>query len=208
MPITHAASDCASVDEPSERLACYDREFPRNPPSTKDSATKDSAAKETDATSESVTAETQSIQRAPQETVDTDGNKRVVRESSGGVDTGGHTNTEGNLQPSATTSTSDKPANTNPNNTADESVGKKRGFAALFSRREPVLAESTIVALRRRESQNLIFLLANDQIWLQDAPRATDPFRQGDRITIRSGKIGGYFMTSENGTSTRVRRIK
>jgi hypothetical protein len=82
------------------------------------------------------------------------------------------------------------------------------GIDSIFNRRETEVIESSIAALRRRETQNMIFLLANDQVWLQDVPRSIDTFQTGDKVTIKSGTLGGYFMTSANGTTTRVRRIK
>jgi hypothetical protein len=80
-------------------------------------------------------------------------------------------------------------------------------LGGLFDWREPVRIESSIKAMHRRDTQNMVFLLDNEQIWLQDAPRAL-PFRRGDKVTITSGTIGGYFMTAQNGTRTRVRRIR
>ncbi len=82
------------------------------------------------------------------------------------------------------------------------------GMDSFFNRRDPEVIESSIAALRRRETQNMIFLLANDQVWLQDVPRSIETFQTGDKVTIKSGTLGGYFMTSANGATTRVRRIK
>ena len=67
--------------------------------------------------------------------------------------------------------------------------------------------ESTIAAARRAPKQNTLFRLANDQIWIQAAPREV-PIRPGDRVTILRGLIGGYVMRNDDGASTRVQRIK
>lgn len=72
---------------------------------------------------------------------------------------------------------------------------------------ERVPVESTIVAIHRRDHQSMIFLLANEQVWLQDSERGL-PIRVGDVVTIKSGTFGGYFLTNDGGTKTRVRRIK
>jgi hypothetical protein len=77
----------------------------------------------------------------------------------------------------------------------------------LFDQPERVNERSTIAAIHRRDSQNMIFLLDNEQIWLQDSARAL-PFRVGDAVTIKNGTFGGFFLTSDSGTKTRVRRIK
>ena len=67
--------------------------------------------------------------------------------------------------------------------------------------------ESSIVAARRAPKQSTLFRLANDQIWMQNAPREV-PIRPGDRITIVRGLVGGYVLRNEDGAATRVRRIK
>ena len=66
---------------------------------------------------------------------------------------------------------------------------------------------STLKAVRVGDQQKMVFLLANDEVWLQNSPRQL-PFEKGDEVRIKSGTIGGYIMRNTNGTSTRVRRIK
>lgn len=66
---------------------------------------------------------------------------------------------------------------------------------------------STIKAVRRPDKQKMVFLLENDQVWLQDSPRPL-PIREGQQVTIKSGRLGGHILTAENGASTRVRRVK
>jgi hypothetical protein len=72
---------------------------------------------------------------------------------------------------------------------------------------ERVTLTTTIAAIREGEKQKMIFRLANDQIWIQANPRPL-PFEVGDTVTIKNAWLGGYFMTAEKGTSTRVQRIK
>lgn len=72
---------------------------------------------------------------------------------------------------------------------------------------ERVSLTTTIAAIREGEKQKMIFRLANDQIWMQANPRPL-PFEVGDTVTIKNAWLGGYFMTAEKGTSTRVQRIK
>ena len=67
--------------------------------------------------------------------------------------------------------------------------------------------QSTIAALRRKDRQELIFLLENDQIWIQDVHRNMTA-EVGDRVTIRRGRMGGYILTVDGGASSRVVRIK
>ncbi|NJN50648.1 MAG: hypothetical protein HC809_01490 [Gammaproteobacteria bacterium] len=77
----------------------------------------------------------------------------------------------------------------------------------LFAKPDQINVASTIKAMHRRDTQNMIFLLANDEIWMQDSVRSL-PFKVGDTVRIKNGTFGGYFLTSDSGTKTRVRRIK
>ena len=77
----------------------------------------------------------------------------------------------------------------------------------LFGNPPQVHVKSTIKEIFREESQPMAFLLANEQIWLQDSHRML-PFHVGDAVTIKNGTFGGYFLTAQSGTKTRVRRIK
>ena len=65
----------------------------------------------------------------------------------------------------------------------------------------------TIVAIRRGDKQKMVFLLDNDQIWMQSNPRPL-PFHEGDTVSIENATMGGYFMRSTRGMGTRVRRIR
>jgi hypothetical protein len=76
----------------------------------------------------------------------------------------------------------------------------------IFGKRNADTIEGTISAIRIRDRQKMVFQLDNGQIWMQDSPRNL-PIRKGDRVTIRSGFIGGFVLRNSSGTSTRVRRI-
>ncbi len=53
----------------------------------------------------------------------------------------------------------------------------------MFSRRDKVDFSATISALRAGEKQRMIFLLDNEQVWMQSSPREMT-FKKGDQITI------------------------
>lgn len=112
------------------------------------------------------------------------------------------------VQPSPPPAQSTAATTTRVENSTRSEADRGWGLDSIFNRREAEVIESSIAALRRRETQNMIFLLANDQVWLQDVPRSIETFQTGDKVTIKSGTLGGYFMTSANGTTTRVRPIK
>lgn len=82
-----------------------------------------------------------------------------------------------------------------------------RPSSGIFDADENVDFAATIAALRRGDQQRMVFRLDNGQIWMQNAPRDL-PFSEGDRVTVKSARLGGYIMRSAGGTSTRVRRIE
>ncbi len=71
---------------------------------------------------------------------------------------------------------------------------------------EPTNFTTTIAALRRGDQQRMVFRLENGEIWMQNSPRDL-PFKVGDEVTIKSGRLGGHIMRSSRGTSTRIRRV-
>ncbi len=80
------------------------------------------------------------------------------------------------------------------------------GSGSLFGR-DKLDFTSTLTAIRRGEQQAMMFLLANEQVWMQSSPRDL-PFKEGDEIRIKSGTVGGYIMRNDAGASTRVKRIR
>ena len=66
---------------------------------------------------------------------------------------------------------------------------------------------SRIKKIRSRKKQRMVFLLENDQVWIQIEPRA-QPFREGEQVSIKADLMEGFNMRSESGAYTRVRRIQ
>ncbi len=85
------------------------------------------------------------------------------------------------------------------------SFGERLGNLFRASEKESISA--SIKAVRRGSQQKMVFLLDNDQIWLQSSPRSL-PLATGDEVTIKQGSIGGFIMRNKKGVSTRVSRIK
>ena len=77
----------------------------------------------------------------------------------------------------------------------------------LFDWKSQPAVESEIAAIRAGSKQRMVFRLANGQMWMQSTPRAL-PFKAGDKVTIKSGRIGGHIMRSASGTSSRVTLIE
>ena len=89
----------------------------------------------------------------------------------------------------------------------DERNSLGLSLSKIFNRDPGGDFQSRIKELKAGNSQKMVFLLENSQIWLQDSPR-TLPFRVGDTVKIKKGLLGGYTMRSKSGTSTRVQRIR
>jgi len=106
----------------------------------------------------------------------------------------------------------DELARTDKSTASRKDEQDSRGFSLgslgkIFNRDPSADFQSRITELKAGNSQKMVFLLENNQIWLQDSPR-TLPFRVGDTVKIKKGLLGGYTMRSKSGTSTRVNRIR
>ena len=94
-----------------------------------------------------------------------------------------------------------------PEVTQDDDVPFTTSKGGFFDKPEQITVESIVVAIKDERQKKMVFRLENGQIWLQNSPRSL-PIKSGEKVTIKSALVGGYILRSENGTSTRVRRIK
>lgn len=99
------------------------------------------------------------------------------------------------------------PASSQPENQAEPRGNNGLSVAGLLDWKETQSFESEISAIRSGGQQRMVFRLDNGQIWMQSSPRAL-PFSVGNKVVIKSGRVGGFIMRSESGTSTRVKRIE
>jgi hypothetical protein len=168
-------TDCARIEDAAERLACFDRQFPK--------VEQQVPATEPGSESAPVTAPPAQIESksiaAPTE---------VVKEPESIAPAAAVV-----LVPHDQAGETDKP----------DTLSK----GSLFGGDPKVNFAAAIRAIRRGDKQKMVFMLDNEEIWLQVEPRDL-PFREGDTVTIKSGFFGGYFMRNDRGTSTRVSRIK
>lgn len=99
------------------------------------------------------------------------------------------------------------PASSQPEIQAEPKESNGFSVAGLLDWKETQSFESEIAAIRSGGQQRMVFRLDNGQIWMQTSPREL-PFSVGNKVVIKSGRIGGFIMRSESGTSTRVKRIE
>ncbi|MDP6375994.1 MAG: hypothetical protein QF921_11255 [Pseudomonadales bacterium] len=77
------------------------------------------------------------------------------------------------------------------------------------SERPPQIEEirTTITKISQRARREAIYYLANEQVWTQTNYRFVT-IREGDSVTIKKARLGGYILTTEKGASTRVKRLR
>lgn len=71
----------------------------------------------------------------------------------------------------------------------------------------PEAVQSTITSISRRQGGEMVFRLANGQVWMQQAVGhlLADP---GERVIVAPARFGGHILTTERSASARVRRIE
>jgi len=181
--------DCSSIKDRNARLACFDRLFPIAPETPKQQAPS-TDGQQTTQTAAPVTPAQQpaSPEQAP------------ISSSQPVPVTAQSPNAPAVTEPPAIVKADKKKEKTSFTNNLISKT--KRMFD-----RETVKVIATIKEVIDRDRKKMVFLLDNDQIWLQTSPRNL-PIRQDDKVTIKSGFIGGYILRNEKGTSTRVERIR
>jgi hypothetical protein len=157
-----AETDCTAIEDPSERLACFDAVYGN-----------------ADAT--------ESIEQP----LDRDDLVEIEPDSAA-------------VEPSAAAVI---PATVPSEPVSSEDVSGQAEKKTGFLGDELVNVTTTISAILAGDKQKMVFELDNGQIWLQSSPRNL-PFKEGDVVTVKNALLGGYFLRSEKGVSTRVNRIR
>lgn len=177
----YSAEDCSIIDDAAARLACFDRNFPRQttPPTPAEEPDTDMEDPEVDLADDAAvpgaTDDPVLEEMKPEEEI------TVVKP-------------EPVSEPEAVTDV------TTPS-TPKTDKPRKGFFKFLGRKKEEIVA--TVVDLLSNDKQRMVFQLDNQQIWIQESPRNL-PISKGDRVTIREGTMGGYILRTENGVSTRV----
>jgi hypothetical protein len=193
-----AELNCTQVEDARERLACFDQQFPREPKA--ESVTSPLQSTRTEATSIDDTV-------APAATVEATTVEATTVEST----TVQATTIQPTIIKPETTQPPSTPQKTQTPETSEVTQNDDVPFTTskggFFDRPKQITVESTVVAIKDERQKKMVFRLENGQIWLQNSPRSL-PIKSGEKVTIKSALVGGYILRSENGTSTRVRRIK
>ncbi|MEM9622278.1 MAG: hypothetical protein AAF993_11545 [Pseudomonadota bacterium] len=174
------SEDCAQIENARERLACFDRAYPRNP---------DKPAVLPQITDQPIRAPGSSAAPAAPAQPSTPPPPVPAAAPTGEADSADATSSTGNADLAPI---------------RDGGAGKSK---SMFDRGEKIDFTATVAAVLSRDKQKMVFRLDNEQIWIQDSPRPL-PIREGDVVKITSGIVGGFLLRTEGGTSTRVHRIK
>lgn len=169
---------CAAVDDPTERLACYDHAFPRpadaaaaaeipKPPTV--STTAPTAAPEA--------AAAQVPQQAPGRTVERVPEPKATAETETVEDFG-----------------------------LSRSQLQAREPERTSTRIERI--EATVTDVRQRSSGERVITLDNGQVWLQTEVTVRGPLKPGDVVAIRRGAFSSFQLITPGRVALRVRRIE
>jgi hypothetical protein len=74
---------------------------------------------------------------------------------------------------------------------------------SLFGLPERAVIDGRIAKMSNKNQQRMAFKLDSGDIWVQSSPRNL-PFKVGDQVTIKSGRLGGFILRNQSGTTTRV----
>lgn len=68
--------------------------------------------------------------------------------------------------------------------------------------------EGTVSAIAARADGTLVVTLDNQQVWQQLTGGEGFRLKAGDKVTLKPGVLGSYFLVSPYGRSTKVKRLK
>ncbi|MEM9388474.1 MAG: hypothetical protein AAGA68_25755 [Pseudomonadota bacterium] len=68
--------------------------------------------------------------------------------------------------------------------------------------------KATVAAISKRRDGLLTITLDNDQIWRQKSVTSLFRLREGDEVTVKKGRFGGYTLVAPGRKSTAVTRLE
>jgi hypothetical protein len=177
--------ECHTIQDPQERLGCYDRQFPQSIPP--------SPGVETDQVIDPAEKIETNERNESAESIDTSATNDEMKSDS--IVTGQEVPPELPAREPREAGNQDDP---------EESRGV---LGRVFGRGEDVEVSGRIRELLNRDKQKMVFLLENGEVWIQNNPRNL-PIRAGEAVTIKSTLTGGYMLRTTDGISTRVSRVE
>lgn len=87
------------------------------------------------------------------------------------------------------------------------SVARKRSEEKKVDS-SPKELRATVSRIREKPYGELILELDNGQVWEQPEKKMSFLIKVGEGIVITQHKLGSYFLTTDSGASTRIRRVR
>ena len=97
-----------------------------------------------------------------------------------------------------------------PETSALDEFGMNAAVAAQSPDRPDELTEisATVTDVRKRGYGELVVTLENGQVWTEKEKESGFRIKEGDTVTIRQGRFGGYRMVGRSNRSSQVVRVK
>ena len=67
---------------------------------------------------------------------------------------------------------------------------------------------ASVTGINSKPYGELVMELDNGQVWEQPERKSTFLVKTGENVVIRKHALGSYFLTTDSGATTRVRRIR
>jgi len=180
---------CRTIVDRDERLACFDRAYfgDEEKKVTDQSPTEQSRLKKNKRGEDvpSLSAEPQPIE--------------------GGVMTERRQSPQPSLESPQPSLESPQPSLESPQPSLEspQPLKSQKKSRSLFGLTEQAVIHGRIAKMSNKNQQRMAFKLDSGDIWVQSSPRNL-PFKVGDQITIKSGRLGGFILRNQSGTTTRV----
>jgi hypothetical protein len=65
-----------------------------------------------------------------------------------------------------------------------------------------------VTSVSQRPQGELVIEIANGQVWVQTEKKAGTFIKPGEQVTITAGALGSFFLSTQSGRTTRVRRVR
>jgi len=85
---------------------------------------------------------------------------------------------------------------------------RKQQAAAEPEEAPPAAVTARVKSVSERALGELRIELDNGQIWVETEKHTGTPLAAGEAITVKSGRLGSYFLTRQVGPTVRVKRLQ
>ena len=87
-------------------------------------------------------------------------------------------------------------------------LARKRTASEKRTPKEPRELRAAVTKVTKKASGEFVVTLDNGQVWEQPEKKSTFLIKEGENIRITQGAMGSYFVISDSGATSRVRRVR